>query len=257
MLYINRNISFSVSKIAAALVLVNAGVWLVVSVLSFLLTPEQFVGLLQTVFEFPAKVSVFVKQPWTIVTYAFAQISFWHLFFNCMVIGFGASFLSSYFGSRRTLIVYLAGALFGALSFMIASLVVKGEGDGDFLIGSSASAMALVGALAVLLPEKRINILPGVAVRLLWICMALIGMDIILSVAPLNPARIAHVGGAFSGIMFALIFRLVSNRSGSGDVIPEEILRKARKSGINSLTTRERLRLFNLRDSRKSKSRAL
>ncbi len=238
-------------RIAVWLVGLNVGVWMFLSLLSFMLPVGYFEALLRFGFELPASPAIFVGRPWTLVTYAFAQLSFLHLFFNCIVVGWGTVLVASAVGTARALAVYFAGAIAGGVAFMIVSAFMPAEHE--FLIGSSAAAMGLVGSVACLMPQRVVEVLPGLSVRLLWICIALIAVDIILAIAPLNPARVAHLGGACAGALAAVIIRFLSVRKEKKGKVPDHILKKVRQSGLSSLTAQERMRLFDLRSAHKFK----
>lgn len=251
MLSINRNTAITFPRIAVWLVGGNAGVWIILSLLSVILSPDSFKALLQSAFELPASLSAFSHCPWTVVTYAFAQLSFLHLLFNCIVIMCATVLLSSVAGALRIVVIYFAGAVSGGAAFIIASSFMHDEHG--FLIGASASAMALIGAMAVLMPDRTVSVIPGFSMRLLWICVALIAMDLILAVAPFNPARFAHVGGACAGALIVFLHRFFSNGSARNNSIPDDVMKKVRQSGLSSLSAQERLRLFNFRAARKTK----
>jgi hypothetical protein len=134
-------------------------------------------------------------------------------------------------------------------------------------VGASAGVLSIVVAVATLLPNYQIQLMFIGFVKLKWMALVLLLLDLI-SIAQNNPGgHIAHLGGALFGFLYikqiyntTFIDRLVSvfkpksklkihHKAGGKNAQPSEqeidkILDKISKSGYDSLTKTEREILY-------------
>jgi membrane associated rhomboid family serine protease len=158
----------------------------------------------------PANFNVLIRKPWTIVTYMFTQSGFLHILFNLLIFyWFGRLFLQ-YLSQRQLLGVYLLGGFMGALFYILAYNTLPVFADAKpaaIVIGASASVMAIVISIAALVPNQKIYMLFFGQVKLLYIAIIVVLLDII-SIPVGNPGgHIAHLGGAFMGYFFVIQYR--------------------------------------------------
>ena len=95
------------------------------------------------------------------MTFAFVQVDFLHLLVNMLILLFFGRRLGNLSRQRLFWLIYIAGALAGALTFAATA-----RDASDSLVGSSASVMAVTVAAAVANPRHRVVIFPGVQVRM-------------------------------------------------------------------------------------------
>lgn len=142
---------------------------------------------------------------WTIITYMFTQRDFFHLLFNLLWLYWMGLIFMDFLNKRQFIFTYLAGGLMGALFYLLAYNllpVFSPELPNSFLLGSSASVMAIVVATATLVPDFTIRLMFFGAVRLKYLALAYFILDII-SISGGNPGgSIAHIGGALMGFIF-------------------------------------------------------
>ena len=73
--------------------------------------------------EFPSSFEVFLRQPWSVLTYMFTHYEVLHVLFNLLwLYWFGRMFLN-HFDQRKLLGVYLSGGIFGAFLFIVEILL--------------------------------------------------------------------------------------------------------------------------------------
>ena len=156
-----------------------------------------------------SEVSVIVVRGWTVVSYMFVHYDFLHVLFNLLWLWwFGRVFLG-FFSERQLLGVYLMGGVCGAGLYVLAyNLFPLFEGVRDgVLIGASAAVMGIVFGAAFYRRDLRIRLLLIGEVRIFYIALFCLGVDL-LSVAQDNSGgHFAHIGGAVWGIVFALACR--------------------------------------------------
>ena len=128
----SRNLSdeikrfFTGGSVLAILILINVGVWILtkaVYVIFFLYNQPDVLladAWILHYFALPALPGELVSRPWTLVTYMFLHIDFWHILFNMLwLFWFGRIFME-YLTSRQLLFTYLAGGLAGGLLYILA-----------------------------------------------------------------------------------------------------------------------------------------
>ena len=208
--------------------------------------------------EMPSVPALLLARPWTVLTYMVSQYEVWHILFNMLwLYWFGVIFLEIN-SERRLLSLYIIGGVAGAALYLAAfNLLPVFAGGYGFLIGSSASVIAIVVATAIRLPNYKMHLLLIGPVSLKWVALVTIGIDLLSISAGNAGGHIAHLGGALAGVAWALWdrYRIVRPRPRrtsvpSRETTPEEtldaILDKIKKSGYTSLTPEERARLFDV-----------
>ena len=107
------------------LIAINTIVWLSLTFLSVLLWlasgpgqgESQFFNILVRYLSVPASVGQLLLQPWSIITYMFLHVDFFHILFNMIwLFWFGKIFLD-YLSGRQLLWVYILGGLSGGLFY--------------------------------------------------------------------------------------------------------------------------------------------
>ncbi len=224
--------------------------------------------------ECPAGWLTLLSRPWTLLTYMFVHVDIFHLIFNMLwLYMFGSVFMLT--GMARQLItLYLGGGFAGALFFLSrSSFYWITWGSHAWLVGSSASVMAIITATAILHPNYRWNMILIGEVALKWVAVVIIALTLIGS-----GSFAAHAGGAIAGVMFAVMLkrgtdlsipfekifkafrntiptenhssgsrsRYNTNTSTYREAELDEILDKVRRSGYSSLSASEKKRLIEL-----------
>jgi len=200
----------------AILILVNLGVWLLtkaVYVLFFLYNHPD-VALADTwilhYLALPANPEELASRPWTVVTYMFLHIDFWHILFNMLwLFWFGRIFME-YLTSRQLLFTYIAGGLAGGLLYVLAFNifpVFQNTLEATVALGASASVMAIVTAISFFVPNYTIQLLFIGRVRILYLAIILFVFDFFAIPTGNAGGHIAHIGGALFGYLFSLWMR--------------------------------------------------
>ena len=156
--------------------------------------------------ELPAWIPQLLAQPWSLFTYMFFHAGALHLLFNMLwLYWFGQLFLS-FFSARHYRGLYLLGGLCGGLFYLLAFNVFpyfKAYVYGSYLLGASASVLAIVVATAVRQPEFRVNFMFIGAVRLKYVALFMVLTDLLFVTSGNGGGHIAHLGGALAGWWFA------------------------------------------------------
>ncbi|MGA3013560.1 MAG: rhomboid family intramembrane serine protease [Bacteroidales bacterium] len=161
-------------------------------------------------FALPANPGDLSSRPWTLVTYMFLHLEFWHILFNLLwLYWFGRIFLE-YLSSRQLLFTYLTGGLAGGLLYIIAFNifpVFHSSIINSVALGASASVMAIVTAISFYVPNYSIQLLFIGRIRIIYLAIVLFIFDFIAIPGGNAGGHIAHIGGAFFGYFMSLYFR--------------------------------------------------
>jgi len=212
--------SFRNGNILYRLIFINVtifvilGIWLVVL---RLFTPGISLAMLRESFEakylqylmIPSIPAQLIQKPWTIFTYMFTHTGIWHILFNMLVLyWFGRIFLQ-YLTARQLLSTYILGGLAGAVLYIIFINGFPGlqEYLGGSMLGASASIMAIVVAIAVYVPNYAIYMLFFGPVKLKYIAIGFVIVDVLMIASDNASGNIAHLGGALYGFWFITSLR--------------------------------------------------
>ncbi len=157
-----------------------------------------------------SNIHVVLHRPWTLFTYMFLHFDFLHILFNMIVLYVGGRLFSDFIGADRLTATYLIGGLFGAV-FYIASFnifpVFQEVVSISLAIGASASVLAIFIAIAVYMPEYQLPLPLFGRIKLKYIAIFFVVLDVI-SIDKGNPGgHLAHLGGALWGFIYASLLK--------------------------------------------------
>ncbi len=215
MLY-NQHSTFNINNfksrsVLSQLIIINLAVWLAINLLKVLLFLFQvhnfdiipYLGV-------PSSLDKLLTMPWTILTYMFTHEGFFHILFNMLLLYIGGSLFREYLNEKKLLSTYIFGGLFGAL-FYIASYNVfpafRSVVSESIAIGASASVLAVLVAIAVYIPNYTISFLLVGRIKLIYVALIFVAIDL-FSIDKGNPGgHLAHLGGALWGYIYILQLR--------------------------------------------------
>lgn len=161
-------------------------------------------------FAVPSSLPTLLEKPWTILTYMFLHEGFMHLLFNMITLYFGGKIFLMYLNNKQLLWTYLIGGLVGAVFYIAASNffpVFLEANPFAIALGASASVLAVLIAISTYVPQLTVNLFFIGPVRLKYLAIFFIVIDI-FSIQGDNPGgHIAHLGGAAWGFAYALLLR--------------------------------------------------
>ena len=204
---------FLKGSVLVRLIGINLAVFVVVNLfrLVFFLWNMQGAGEVMTAWlGISSNPGVILTKPWTAFTYMFLHFDFFHILFNMFVLYVGGRLFSDFIGAGRLMVTYLLGGLVGAIFFVVAFNFFPVFGDVRsyaLAIGASASVLAIFIAIAVYMPNYQLPLLILGRVRLKYIALVFVLIDV-LSIERGNPGgHIAHLGGAFWGFIYATMLK--------------------------------------------------
>ena len=199
--------SFSRGNYLTRLIYINAGVFVIVKLMSVISTYVLGVSNLWiTYLELPAFVQTLLRQPWSIITYMFMHHDFIHLIFNLLTLYWFGKIFTDYFSQKQLVGLYFLGGIGGAIFYILAYNFVPNLNLHIFfsyLIGASASVMAIIFALVRYIPDEEVNLALIGPVKLKYLGIAMLVLDVIGTTSINAGGSIAHIGGALIGFLFA------------------------------------------------------
>lgn len=155
----------------------------------------------------PASLPKLATRFWTPITYMFMHAGIFHILFNMLWLYWMGQIFEEYLGDKRTIGLYIAGGLAGALLFLLFYNLVPAftqvnAAANSTIVGASASVMAVIVATATLLPNYTIPLILIGPVKLKWLVLFYVVIDF-LGIAGSNAGgEIAHLGGALLGFVY-------------------------------------------------------
>lgn len=236
-------------------------------------TNVRFLDYVSEYVAFPAALPKLPFRFYTILTYQFFHNDIFHILFNMLWLFWMGRIFLDFLKPRQFHLVYLAGGVMGAVIYALAYNIFPVFAPyvpAAIIIGSSASVMAIAVATATLVPDYSMNLMFIGNVKLKYLLMAYIVIDLI-SIASQNPGgSFAHLGGALFGFVYIKLLqggndlsnwferkptlKVVKNdkpgagaRNKSNKVNQKEVdavLDKVSKSGYDKLSREEKEILF-------------
>jgi len=147
----------------------------------------------------------FVMKPWSFITYGFVHYDFFHILFNLLILYYISRMILNLFRPKMALNIYFLGIISGALAFLfvfnvVPNLFLKPTSG---LVGASAGIRALLIFLGVYMADTEVRVLV-VNVKLKYIAILLVVMDVLGLFTWNQGGNVAHLGGALLGYFYAI-----------------------------------------------------
>ena len=150
---------FKLQNVVGKYIYVNVAVYIfvvLIGVFSVLLNAGDTGKIVVRYFELPSSLILLLHRPWTLFTYMFLHEQFMHLLWNMLALyAFGRIFIDFY-SLRHFVGTYILGGLLGGIVFVFSYNLFPYFApyvDNSYLIGASASVLAIVVASAVRNPN--------------------------------------------------------------------------------------------------------
>ena len=199
--------TFRRGDINVKLIGINIAVLLLMSVLEIALTLfNRSPYSLFNPFELPASVDTLLRQPWSIVTYMFMHASLMHILLNMLWLFWIGHIFLDFFSSKHLRGLYILGGMLGGALYIITYNIFPYFSDKieySYMLGASASVLAIVTAAAYRSPNYPIQMLLLGTFRLKYVAIGAVALDLLMVTTDNAGGHIAHIGGAASGLLFA------------------------------------------------------
>ncbi len=146
-------------------------------------------------------------RPWTIVSYGFLHVGFFHVLFNMLVLYYFGNLFLDFFNSKQFIVYYILGIMAGGFIYMISYNYLPGlKTQESLLLGASAGVMAVVIGIASHIPHYSMRFRFIGNVKLLYIAVVLVVMDLVQIPTGNAGGHLAHLGGSLLGLVMTKYF---------------------------------------------------
>lgn len=184
------------------------GVYVVILLLQIISTFTQ-TPIAQAVlpyFTLPSALGKLLFKPWTLLTYMFVHEGFMHILFNLLYLYFAGQLFQIYLGSDKLWSTFLLGGLAGGLLYVLAYNLFPFFESSVALAtnrGASAGVMAVLVAVAVVVPNFPVRLFFVLEVKLWQVAALLVLLDLVYMPNENPGGHIAHLGGVLFGYFMA------------------------------------------------------
>jgi membrane associated rhomboid family serine protease len=195
--------SYKHGNMLTKLIYANVFVFLfvkIVEVVSFI-SQSDILNPLMAQLSLPSRLVDLPLHFWTPFTYMFLHQGFLHVLFNLLWLYWIGLIFVDFLNDKRFLAVYIIGGLSGAALYLIAfNTIPVFQQSAGYLLGASASVMAIVFGITMYVPDYTLYLVLIGPVKLKWLALVLIIIDVIMLTDGNPGGHIAHLGGALYGI---------------------------------------------------------
>lgn len=191
------------------LIYINGGIFLAMMILRLLFYLTGNVATFDLISHYltiPSSLELLLYRPWTIITHLFIHANFLHILFNMVWLYFGGTIFLNFLDSRKLLSTYMLGGFSGAVVFVLSMNIFPVFTDGNSIAmaqGASAAVLAIVVAAATTAPNYIVRLVLIGPVKLKYIALVSVLLDIIFIPDGNAGGHFGHLGGALFGFIYA------------------------------------------------------
>lgn len=203
-------LQFRSGNVLMQLIYINAGLFLLLNVIRALLWlfgQGQLANLCFDHLGLPASISTLATRPWTLLTHMFVHRDLLHGLFNLLWLYFSGTLFLSFLSQRQLLSTYLLGGLSGALFYSLGMNFLPAFAPVGMAFGASAAVLSILVSVAVLRPGHMVYLVLIGGVRLKYIALVLVLLDVIMLPMGNGGGHLGHLGGAMFGLIYGLNLR--------------------------------------------------
>ncbi len=167
-------------------------VFSILSLMGITIDYLQYVGL-------SSNPTVFITQPWTVLTYAFFHTGIMHVLFNLIVLNFAGRLFITYFTGKQLLGLYVLGAVFAGIVYILVFYILAIDAP---IVGASAAIMAILVAVTTYNPLMDLRLLIIGTVKLWHVTAVILFIDLMQLRSGNMGGHISHLAGALFGFLF-------------------------------------------------------
>ena len=195
------------TKAVKWLVIVNAGVFLLISLL------QAFApGLADVLSTLLSLIPRFVVHGfiWQVVTYSFLHVGIFHILFNMLWLWMFGSQLESDWGKNKFLEFYFFCVVGAALTTILVSYTrLLGVTPNTATVGASGGILGILMAFGVIYSEQEIWLFPiPISIKAKYFVAVIVFIEMISAINAAGPGRgqgvayVAHLGGLLFGYLY-------------------------------------------------------
>lgn len=189
--------SFETQSSLTQIVVLNFVVFLTVNVVGNL----SHVNLLSYT-ALPIQGLPFLFKFWTLFTYMFTHVDFWHLFWNMILFYFFSQMFLNIMGSSKLLYLYVVSGLCGGALVLILGILFPVSFSGAILIGASAAVLGIGACMAIFSPNYKVYLFGVMELSFKYVYLFIFILNTIVDLSINTGGKISHIGGALFGLLY-------------------------------------------------------
>lgn len=200
--------NFKTGGLLTKLLYINLGVFIVSKLVFSIFNVVGIENLWLRHLELPATLDKLIYQPWSLLSYMFLHLDFFHVLFNLLALYWFGNLFLRFFSQKQLVGNYIISGLGGALLYLLGYNLLpslQGIDETAYLLGASGSVMGIIFAAVVYAPNYKVNLALIGEVKLLYLGLAFLGFDLLTLTATNAGSFLAHLGGALAGSLFAYL----------------------------------------------------
>lgn len=154
-----------------------------------------------------------LKHPWVLITHLFIARSLYEMIWLLLLLYWFGSILGDIIGDDKILPVYLFSGILGSVFFLLLTNIIKV--DYFYLSGLESSVIGIMVSSAVLVPDYNLNLILFGKIRIKFIVLAIIVIDLLFLY---SSSRYQYL--AFPGAILAGWYYILGIRAGNGLNVP-------------------------------------
>lgn len=192
--------SFNSGNMITRIIIVNVAVFMFLALFNAFV-PTVYASFSNWIY-LPSSPIKLLTRPWTIITHMFSHVGMWHMAFNMLILYWFGRIVGDLLNDRRVLPLYLLGGLAGAVVYFLAANLLSDVAGGS-AHGASAAVLCIVAAAAMTSPDYTVRLLFLGDVKIKWIAVAVIFVNILGTQGNVNTGGSwGHLGGLAFGIFY-------------------------------------------------------
>lgn len=147
-------------------------------------------------------------KPWSLFTYAFLHSDVEHILFNILALYFSGRLFLTFFTQKQFFGLYTLAAIFAGAIFVVGHSFIPVLNVIHLpLVGASAAIMAILIASAVYAPDYEVSLFFILRVKLMYVALGFVIIDLIYVTAENTGGHIAHLSGALLGFVYIKLLK--------------------------------------------------
>ncbi len=147
-------------------------------------------------------------KPWTLFSYGFLHSGLLHILFNLIFLFYIGNLFLDFFNKKQFIAYYILGIFFGGIIYLFSYNYLPAlNHQNTILVGASAGVMAILVGLASYVPNFALHFRFIGNIKLLYIAIGFVALDIIQIPVENAGGHLAHLGGAIIGFLLTKYFQ--------------------------------------------------
>ncbi len=200
---------FGYGNMVTRIIIINVVVFVLVNLVKIILfisnggTPSSAFDDILNFFCMSADWRFVLTHPWVPFTSMFLHEGFWHILWNMLFLYWFGRIVGDFIGNQRILPIYLLSGLMGGVFYFVSENILASGNPDSFALGASGAVMGIVVASAFISPDYIMRLLFLGDVKLKYIVLVLVFLDLISIANNINTGgHFAHLGGVAMGWLF-------------------------------------------------------